>query len=279
MTPRELFEANLATIERVIAIVCRRGGLFAADAEDFASEARLALMENDYAILARYERRSSLDTFLTVVVQRLLADSRTRAKGRWHASSEAQRLGPLAVQVETLVRRDGRTLDEAMPHILASHPGATREEVAALLERLPPRTGRPRPVDLESVGHVIAARESADTRAMQHDQQRISNAAGSTMRGVLRGWPVADRMLIRLRFASEMSIADISRVMQLPQRPLYRRLETLLAQLRGALTTAGIDAATAELLIGRDFEKELDFGLQNGKSDVSGQSMQPREEL
>src|SRR5688572_4266032 len=104
MNPKDLFETNLGTIERVIAVVCRRARLFGPDAEDFASEVRLALIENDYEILAKYEGRSSLDTFLTVVIQRLLADARTRAKGRWHASTEAQRLGPVAVQLETLVR-------------------------------------------------------------------------------------------------------------------------------------------------------------------------------
>ena len=37
-------------------------------------------------------------------------------------------------------------------------------------------------------------------------------------------------MLIRFRFGSSMSIADISRILRLPQRPLYRRLEALLAR-------------------------------------------------
>src|SRR3954466_2259533 len=127
MQLQDLFEANLGTIERVISIVCWRARLFGPDAEDFASEAKLALIENDYAVLAKYEGRSSLDTFLTVVIQRLLADSRTKAKGRWHASTEASRLGPAAVLVETLILRDGRSLDEAMPHIQATHPELTRE--------------------------------------------------------------------------------------------------------------------------------------------------------
>ena len=273
MNSRDLFEANLGTIERIIAIVCRRARLFGADAEDFASEVRLALIENDYAILGKYEGRSSLDTFLTVVIQRLLADSRIRAKGRWHASSEAERLGPAAVLLETLVRRDGRSLDEAMPHMHAAHPNVTREEMVSTLDRLPERAGRPKPVDLDAIGHAIAGGEPADARVVAGDRQRMSNIAGSKLRELMQAMPVEDRMLIKFRFAADMSVADISRTMRLPQRPLYRRLDGLLLRLRGALSEAGVDRATAEGLVGADDAKEMDFGLTNGKNGVSGQSI------
>lgn len=283
MNPRDLFEANLATIDGVIAVVCRRARLFGADAEDFAAEVRLALIENDYDILRRYQARSSLDTFLTVVVQRLLADSRTRAKGRWHPSSEADRLGPAAVLLETLVRRDGRSLDEAMPHMRAAHPEITRAQCQAILDRLPSRTARPRSVELDAIGYAVAGGEPADSRAAASDRQRLSSVAGRTLREVLQAMPVEDRMLVRLRFASNMSIADIARILVLPQRPLYRRLDALLANLRGALSDAGIDRAAAEGLVGHDDGNEMDFGLMNGKSTAAGQSLhgvtdQPGEE-
>jgi hypothetical protein len=63
-----LFEANLGLIDRVIGGVCRRPGLFGADAEDFASAVKLALIKNDYAIaiLRPFEGRSALSTFLTI---------------------------------------------------------------------------------------------------------------------------------------------------------------------------------------------------------------------
>jgi RNA polymerase sigma factor (sigma-70 family) len=277
MHPQELFETNIDTIERVIAVVCRRARLIGADAEDFASEARLALIENDYAILAKYEGRSALDTFLTVVIQRLFSDARMHARGRWHPSSEAQRLGPAAVLLETLVLRDGRSFDEALPHMRVAHPDLTREEMAAMLDRLPRRVGRPRAVELDAIGYAIAGGDSADTRVNAGDRQRISGVVERALREFLGALPVEDRMLIRMRFGSEMSIADIARMMSLPQRPLYRRLEALLMRLRTALAAAGVDGAMAEELVGRDDANELDFGLLdnqvNGKSGLSGQSI------
>lgn len=272
MNASDLFAANLGLIDRIIGIVCRRASLFGADAEDFASEAKLALIEEDYAILRKYEGRSSLETYLTVVIRRLLADMRTRTKGRWHASTEAERLGPIAVSLETLVRRDGRTLDEALTHIRATNPNATREMLEEMLRRLPERAGRPRAVDLEGIAYAIAGGETADSRAVAGDLHRLSAIAGHAMGELLAELPVEDRVLLRLRYGSEMSIADISRMMRLPQRPLYRRLEWLLARLRGALTGAGIDRKTAAELVGSD-ATAMDFGLLNGKSPLAGPSI------
>lgn len=272
MNARDLFTANLGLIDRIIGIVCRRAGLFGADAEDFASETKLALIEDDYAVLRKYEGRSSLETFLSVVIRRLVADSRTRAKGRWHASSEAQRLGSTAVLLETLVRRDGRTLDEALTHIRAVHANVTREELEQILRRLPERTARPRAVEFDGIANAVSGGESADARAIAGDMHRLSAVAGQALRGLLAELPAEDRVLLRLRYGSEMSIADISRMMRLPQRPLYRRLEWLLARLRNALTDAGIDRKTAAELVGSD-ASDLNFGLANGKSPLAGQSI------
>ncbi len=272
MDARNLFTANLGLIDRIIAIVCRRAGLFGADAEDFASETKLALIDDDYAVLRKYEGRASLETFLTVVIRRLFADSRTRAKGRWHASSEAQRLGSTAVLAETLVLRDGRTLEEALVHIRAVDPGVTRQSLEAMLKRLPERTRRPRAVHLEGIAHAVAGGEAADARALENDRNRISARAGTALRDLLAELPAEDRVLLRMRFGSEMSIADIARILQLPQRPLYRRIESLLARLRDALMDAGIDRKTAAELVGGG-DTEMDFGLMNGKTPPPSQSI------
>src|SRR5688500_874704 len=102
MSSRFLFEENLDAIERAIARVCGEARLTGANAEDFASSARLALLSDDCAILRKFEGRSSLPTYLTIVVRRLFYDAR-RAEGRWYPSAEAQRRGPAAVQLERLI--------------------------------------------------------------------------------------------------------------------------------------------------------------------------------
>src|SRR6476659_2828016 len=134
MHPEELFTTNLPLVERVIAGVCRRAGLRDADAEDFASTAKLALIENDYAILRGYEGRAPLGAFLTVVVQRLLSREWIRLRGRWHPSAEAERGGPAAVLMEKLMVRDVRSIDEAVESARSVDPTLDRKSVRELAE-------------------------------------------------------------------------------------------------------------------------------------------------
>ena len=59
-----------------------------------------------------------------------------------------------------------------------------------------------------------------------------------------------------------MKIADISRMLRLPQRPLYRRIEALLERFRASLAAAGVDGSTAADLLQKTSVDALDFGLE-----------------
>ena len=267
-----LFRANLGVIERVVDRVCRHAGLRDADADDFASVVNLALIEDDYAILRAWQQRSSLATYLTVVVQRLLCDERNRARGRWEPSAESRRGGAAAILLETLVRRDGRPLEEAIPLVRALDPSMSRDDLVNILARIPERVSRPRSLPLEDVDlQTLRSPEEADTRVRSQELSRLSAEASRVVRRTLASCTVQDKALVRLRFGSSMSVADIARMLRLPQRPLYRRLDALLQQLRRSLIAAGIDVATAENLIGAAVQA-LDFGLQGGKSAAVSQS-------
>ena len=265
-----MFESNLALIDRVIATVCRRARLFGADAEDFASSARIALIENDYSILRKYSGRSSLAAYLAVVLQHLLSDQRSHELGRWHPSREAERLGKAGVLLETLLHRDRRSFDEALPVVQAFDATVTRECAAEMAARFPPRRTRPRAVEFaEDV--PIAAPDAADGRIVDADRRRLGAEASRVVRDFVAALPDEDAMILRFRFESGMTIADISRMLRLPQRPLYRRLESLFARIRAALGAAGVDAQDLTALIGE--VNEMDFGLGDGKSDSARQSL------
>ena len=264
MNAAELFESSLGLIDRVVAAVCRRARLSGADAEDFASSVRVLLMDDDYAVLRKYGGRSSFEAYLAVVVQNFLSDQRTHALGRWHPSREAERLGEAGVLLETLLHRDHRPLDEALPLVQNVDPTLTRRDVERMAERFPHRLTRPRAVELDEEA-PIAARERADIRVVASERQRVLRDTARVMRETLAALSDEDAMILRFRFVSEMSIADISRMLRLPQRPLYRRLESLIARMRAALDAAGLDSAAVTELIGH--AEELDFGLDSGKNE------------
>jgi RNA polymerase sigma factor (sigma-70 family) len=246
--------------------VCRRAGLHGADAEDFASTVKLALIENDYAILRSYEGRAPLGAFLTVVAQRMLSREWMRLRGRWHPSAEAERSGPAAVLLEKLMVRDGRTLDEAVAIVRNVDPSLDGRSARALAERLPQRQARPRLVPMPDDEREFVAPDTADSRAKEAEAGRISGRAARVVRETIATLPLQDRMLIRFHFGAELSIADAARLLGVPQRPLYRRIEALLRLLRGALEREGIGAAVVGELISAGASELSDFGLQDGKN-------------
>jgi len=267
-----LFRANLDLIDRVIARVCHHGNLYGADAEDFASMVKVALIDDDYAVLRAWQRRASLGGYLIVVAKRLLFDERARTRGRFEPSAEARRGGETAILIERLVRRDGRPIEQAIPMVQAVDPSLTGDDVKAMLLRFPERVPRPRPVPVDDVDvESTRASDGAEAALAGREVERLSGEASRIVRGALASLPQEDRTIVRMHFGSGTSVADISRILRLPQRPLYRRIESALAHLRRALEAAGIDARIAEGLIGAAVQA-LDFGLQGRKTDTGSQS-------
>ncbi|HVT46110.1 MAG TPA: sigma-70 family RNA polymerase sigma factor [Thermoanaerobaculia bacterium] len=255
--PRELLLANLGLIERIVSFACRRQRLDASEAEELAAIVKLKLVENDYAILRKFEGRSRLTTFLSVVIQRLLFDHRIQQWGKWRPSAEASRLGPVAVELERLLHRDGRSLDEAVATLTANDESASRESVAALAGRLPPRPPRRRLVALDEAASLAAP---AGEEPFEDDRLRISERVSAIVRRFVEELPGDDRLVFQLRFESGMSVAEIARALRLDQKMLYRNFEKRLRSMREELERAGIAEEEVIRLIG-DRGAALDFHL------------------
>jgi RNA polymerase sigma factor (sigma-70 family) len=262
MHPSEVLQANLRLIEGIVERVCRRAHVYDADADDFAATVKLKLVEDDYAVLRNHQGRSSLATYLRIIVERWFADETIRDHGRWHPSTEAMRIGAAGVLLETLVRRDRRSLDDALPLVRALDDSLTRSDLEAMLLRLPLRRPRMHITDLDSAPPAaLRASSSADAGLIQAEARDVSARATRAIRAVLAALSVEDRAIVRMRFDESVSIADISRMLRLPQRPLYRRIESLLGKLRGRLAGEAIDAAAIADVLESHAANDLDFGL------------------
>jgi RNA polymerase sigma factor (sigma-70 family) len=261
MDARALLEANLDLIERVIRFTARRQRLDESEAEDFASIVKLKLIENDYAVIRKFQGRSNFSTYITMVVTNMLHDYRIHHWGKWHASAEAKRLGDLAVDLEQLLHRDGRSIDEALPILRGRYPEATPERLKEIAERLPQRRARRHMVDL-SEAEGVAMDDSTDEGVLAAERQSTSQRLSCAMREALAHLEDNDRLLLQLRFDSRMTVAQIARALQIEPKLLYRRMEKLLRDLRAELERAGIDPRDVADLIGRE-GAELDFALGN----------------
>ena len=241
------FSACLPDIDRAIAFVVRRQRLNRDMAADFASAVHLRLLENDCAVLRKFEGRSRLQTFLGVVVQRLFLDYRVAMWGKWRPSAEARNLGPLGVRLDRLRSRERLTFDEAVASLGLAGRGATDDEALwAIWNRLPARA--PRRFVSETAAATVAADLASPELALM---RRHAGTTRVALRRALARLPPDDRRILTLRFAGDRRVADIARATRGDAKGLYRRFDKVLQQLRLDLQGQGISAADVNEWLGR----------------------------
>jgi RNA polymerase sigma factor for flagellar operon FliA len=244
-SPEALFLSEIATVERVIAFVVARRRLRAADAEEFASHVKIKLIENNYAVLRKFEGRSSLRTYLTVVVQRLLVDYYAANLGRWRPSAEARRAGEVGILLEQLLRRDGYNFDEACEILITNHQLAVdRADLERLAALLPARGKRQFESDDSLADHPDSA-PGAEVLVDHTERSAIAGRVSAALKQFIAGAEPQDRLILVLRFADQRTVPEIASVLRTDQKRLYRRLDELLHEMRSRLHADGIAADEA----------------------------------
>lgn len=260
--PRALLAKEWTTIERITAFIGRRYRLRPEEVEDLTSLVALKLYENDCAVIREFRGASSLITYLRVVVRRIFLDDYIHEKGKWHSSAEAKRLGPIAIELERLIHRDGLPRELAIAQVRPVHPEIGDEELELLLARLPQRTRWSRvPLD-ESVAESTPNCDEADLLTIDRERQEISARAAAIIRQYLTTVPPHDRLMLQFQFDSNMQISQIARMLQIDQAVLYRRRQKLFRELAAALQSEGIRSKEIYDLIGH-MDNEVDFGLKS----------------
>jgi RNA polymerase sigma factor (sigma-70 family) len=243
-----LFLANLPVIDAAIRQVCRRHHLAAAEADDFASEVRLHFIERNYEPLRRFEGRSSLRSYLIVVVQHLFLDYRNRLWGKWRPSAEAKRQGPLAMLVERLVTRDGWTVEQAVEILRTNHSVEVTEAHRALYVKLTQRApGRQFVAEVEADG-VESASPAPDANVLRAEHDFRAKRVQTALDRVRQTLSPTERLILKMRFEDSIAVADIARALHLNQKRLYRTIEQLLTTLREGLEAEGIGGGEAAAL-------------------------------
>jgi RNA polymerase sigma factor for flagellar operon FliA len=257
-SPRELLLANLDLLHELVRSQARRYGLSDEDRDELESYVRLRLVEHDYAILRRFEGRSTLRTYLTIVIQRLFLDYGNRNWGKWRTSAQARRLGPLAEALEALLYRRGLTFDDACEALLSDPVwgNPSRRQLSELAEALPPRPHR-----RAAAGLAGGAMDEEPDQAPDPERAALRRDMAATVGGALgaafRRQRARDRLILRLRFVEGLSVPEIARALAVAAKPLYKRIETLLGALRADLRASGVGAADVTMLLSSSPELDL----------------------
>jgi RNA polymerase sigma factor (sigma-70 family) len=252
MKPEETYLENLRTIERIARFVAHKHRLNPDEAAEFEQEVRVRLLENDYAVIRKFETRSTLSTYLTTVIMRLYQQWRVEQWGKWRPSAEAKRIGEKAIMLERLITRDGYTLEEAV-RVLTTPGGSqyTIPELEAIYVRLPNRVPRPIAVSDEVLPEAIAADSDAGDRVEAQDREKTARRAASTMDGLLNELDEEDRLILQMRFWHAQKVPDIARTLHIEQKKVYKRLDKLFGTLRRGLERAGVSQSDVAGLLTR----------------------------
>jgi RNA polymerase sigma factor (sigma-70 family) len=244
-------------IDGIVRGIARRHHASAEEAAELRSRSELKLVEHDYAVLTRFAGRSSLSTYLTTVVHRLLIDLRRERWGTWRPSAAARRLGPVGVRLEGLIHRDGRSLEEAVRTM--STPGVsslTPEELEAIASQLPRRV-TVRVEGEEALAGAAVGPDVAEARLRAREKAEQGQATEAALRSALAALTPRERLILRLRFHDGFTVRQIATTVRIEEKPLYREFERLFARMRIDMERRGISAADmADLLGSSDWEPQ-----------------------
>lgn len=248
MDYQRLLLEHLHLIDQLVRTTGRRRHL-SEEQDEFAGFVRVRLIEDDYAVLRKFQHRSSLRTYLAAVIERLSLDFCIERWGRWRPSAVADRLGPVAVLLERLVTRDGHPLEEAI-QIIHTSRASTMSPAAlhAIWEQLPPRI-RTSEVSEEAAA-AVPSNQSSESEVEDAERQANLARLERTLRAAFAAVPDQDRVLVALRFDQELSITQIAKLTGNSVPTLHRRLDRTTKDLRRALTAAGFLPRDVADLIG-----------------------------
>lgn len=258
MAPDHPYTQHAEAIESVLAYTCRAQRLTADAGDEFASWARLKLLEDDCAILRKFKGLSSLRTYLVTVIQRLLLDWRIAEWGKWRPTADARRLGPVAVELERLVLRDSIEFEQAARTLVSKGIAISHDECDRIWSELPRRPRRQRASDgtLEEVPNLV----DVSDRVAEEERRASEWRAKVALAEAIPNLNAEEQLIIRLRFQDGFTVARIAQLLREEQRPLYRRIEQILLRLRAALTAAGVTRDEVRDLLGNP-TVELDMAF------------------
>lgn len=249
MDYQRLLLDHLDLIAQIVRTVGRRRHLSVTELEDFASFVNLRLIDDDYAILRKFQNRSTLWTYLAAVIERLSLDFCAEKWGRWRPSAMAERLGPVAVVMERLVSRDSHSVDEALEILRTNHDvGLSDAELRKIWEQLPLRV-RTSEVG-EEAAHELSGNDSSEAAVEDAARRENINRLQIALQNAFAQIAAQDRVLIALRFDQNLSMVEIAKLTGSSVPTLHRRLDKSVKQLRLALSHAGFDRREIANLIG-----------------------------
>ena len=247
--PVSFLTGSYQKVEAIIRAVCFRNRLQADETEEFASEVKLRLVENDYRILRVFTGKSSIETYLTTVVANMVRDLIRERNGRWRPSEEARRLGEVAERIEELIYRFHYPFHEAY-QILTTNFGfsVSDKDVRDIYFKLKVKESRPVAILYEEDIHD--SRGTPEKQMIATEQYLLENkvtAIIDKMRGELSA---TDLLMLRMAFDDNLKLTVVAEQLRLTRTEVDHRIREILTIFKRGILQQGINYNEVQELIG-----------------------------
>lgn len=209
------------------------------------------LREDDHKRLRAFAGRSSINTFLYVVISSLAIDFKRTINGRFRVPKRISQMGSAVVKSYRLRHLHGCSLRE-IHAILTGEDGYTKSYSDFLTEMecvlISPRAVGAHTMQFVSLnGDQMLAETIPDpdsTNPLDTLIELLDDACRTKALAVIREavaeFSSEDQALIRLVYGSDCKISTVARMLCLPENVARRRLKALLEALREQLLARGI---------------------------------------
>jgi RNA polymerase sigma factor (sigma-70 family) len=238
--PEELLLDHLAWISRMAGLLGRRHGFDADEIDDFRAWSTARLVADDYLVLRKFRGESSITTYLSVVISMLFRDYRIALRGRFRNSAVARRLGPVASRLETLIYRDGFTVEQAIQTLRSSGVTDLNDRALKQLASTLPQP-RGRPIQVESELSDLYANDVTDQNVVFLDEARTAQSVRLALAEALAELSPQDQVILRLRFWHGKTITQVAKTLEVGPAYIRHRIRRQLNQLKKRLKTRGVD--------------------------------------
>jgi RNA polymerase sigma factor (sigma-70 family) len=234
---------DLALLDSVIAALTRSRRMRAEDAEDFRQTVYVRLAQRGGGPFSHFEGRSSLRTYVNVVVYRMLLDWQNHQYGKWRPSVAATRRGSVAVMLERLTSRDRLSIEQAIEQMRTQDPRLAPRELRALADTQPMR---PRRQLVQGDEVLMAQRVDFEDPLEQAQKQHMIFLRRAMLARALVALGRDERLLIWLRYRRRLTVREVAGRIDAHPKSLYRRFDRILLTIRRQLIAEGVRPASAQ---------------------------------
>ena len=257
--PTQIFEEHYDDINKVIQSVSRRKTNQPQEIEECVSYIFEQLVNNDYVILRNFkdDGRAKFQTFLYTVINRLLIDKFRKdgtldavgvAKSHFRASTHAKRLGIFAERLERLLIQKKHTVEEAY-QVLKNDPDFswTYDHTLKISSELwrPEKFVTETYEDIDEIPSSKSESSSNENPEIALENKYLGikgDTIEKSLEKALQGLSHEESLMLKLRFTSQKSVTEISRLLGQSRKVVERKIRVLLDCLKDILLSNGMNS-------------------------------------